>query len=401
MTRRRPELPVPAHLEMLVDRYEVMGPIGRGGMGHVYEGRCLRSGAHVAIKVMHADRPSVDATVAKRFSREAKILGSLHHPNIVRCLDHGVGQDGLAYIVMEYAAGRTLKTMLRQSGVLGELLTLDVAVQVCAGLDQAHTHGIVHRDIKEANIIVDTTGGNLAVKIVDFGVGKRIVSASESNLTKPGHFVGSYMHGSPEQVAGRKLDARSDIYSLGSLLFVMLTGRAPFPSGSLEEIFINRLSMPTPRLRDVNAAVHVTERTEEAVRRCLARHPDQRWQSMTTLRMELEECRREAAFQGGIVPKANPDRRTEPRGLESEDTVVDDPNEHPRTRVDSPDRYAVTLVDARFQEPGPRFESGPPIPTARRRHDAMSAAFLLRVLVVMLISAAVALGLVWLLLGPT
>jgi hypothetical protein len=117
--------------------------------------------------------------------------------------------------------------------------------------------------------------------------------------------------------------------------------------------------------------------------------------------MELEECCREAAFQGGIVPKAPPDRRTEPRGLESEDTVVDDPNEHPRTRVDSPDRYAVTLVDARFQEPGPRFESGSPIPTARRRRDAMSAAFLLRVMVVMLVSAAVALGLVWLLLGPT
>ncbi len=426
MTRTRPDLPVPAHLEMLAERYEVMGPIGRGGMGHVYEGRCLRSGARVAIKVMHADLPGIDATVAKRFSREAKILRSLHHPNIVRCVDHGVGQNGLAYLVMEYAAGPTLKTMLRQSGVLGELRTLDVAVQVCAGLEQAHTHGIVHRDIKEANVIVDTAGGSLAVKIVDFGVGKRLASASESNLTKPGHFVGSYMHGSPEQVAGRKLDARSDIYSLGSLLFVMLTGRAPFPSGSLEEIFINRLSMPTPRFRDVNAAARVSERTEEAVRRCLARHPDQRWQSMTTLRMELEECRREAAFPGGAAPKAVVDQVVEPRpSFEPEDTVVDDPNEHPRTRVDSLERYAVTLVDARFREPGTRSERGaPPLrtatlddtvapavdqeprslslsPRARRPREAMSTAFLLRVVAVMLASAVVALGLVWLLLGPT
>ncbi len=418
MARRRPELSVPAHLEMLADRYEVMAPIGRGGMGHVYEGRCLRSGARVAIKVMHADRPGIDATVVKRFSREAKILSSLHHPNVVRCLDHGIGQNGLAYIVMEYAAGRTVKTLLRQSGVLGELLVLDVAVQVCAGLEQAHTHGIVHRDIKEANIIVDTAGAGLVVKIVDFGVGKRLASASESNLTKPGHFVGSYMHGSPEQVAGRTLDARSDIYSLGSLLFVMLTGRAAFPSGTLEEIFINRLSMPTPRFREVNAATCVSERTEEAVRRCLARHPDQRWQSMTTLRMELEECRREAGFPAGPKPGSN---REPPPGLEQESTVVDDPKEYPRTRVDALDRYAVTVVDARFREPGHEpsaplplpapsetnavaydpSRSAPPVPfRGQRPRVATSTAFLLRVLAVMLASALVALGLVWLLLGP-
>jgi len=345
---------------MLADRYQVLGPIGKGGMGHVYEGRCRRTNARVAIKVMHADRPSADPTVTKRFSREAQMLGSLHHSNIVRCVDHGVGETGLAYLVMEYASGRTVKQMLRQLGSLDELFALEIALQVCAGLEQAHDQGILHRDVKAANVIVGTAGNQPLVKIVDFGVGKRLSSASETNLTKPGHFVGSYKHCSPEQLTGKALDGRSDIYSLGILLFEMLTGSPPFISKSLEQLFVERIHTLIPHFRQLAPEIRVSARTEEAVRRCLAQHPDERWQSVTALQVELEECLHDARF----VPATDRDTaaldETETTAttltatttpfVSTEPTTPEGPASHRPTMVETPERHSSTLIEYRIDD---------------------------------------------------
>lgn len=382
-TRRPPPI---GELEGFADRYEILSPVGRGGMGHVYEGRLRATGERVAIKVMNAERGG-DSTTAKRFAREAKMLGTLRHPNIVRCLEHGISPNGLAYIVMEFAEGRTVRQILDESRRLSEPVALDIALQVCAALEQAHDQGILHRDVKGANVVVASREGRPLVKLVDFGVGKRLSSASESTLTRPGHFVGSYEHCSPEQLTGRELDGRSDIYSFGVLLFEMLTGSAPFPTASLEQLFLDRLTLPVPPFRAVAPEARVSERTEEAVRRCLAKHPDRRWQSITVLRMELEECRREAqvAPRGQPVPGEDGAEepvtityvRRDPAGDASDDDPGDDPDE------------PVTLLHGR------------PEPAAMPASRGTSFGFLTTLLVVVIASAAVAFGVVaiWLLLS--
>jgi len=325
-------------------------------MGHVYEGRYRPTGAPVAIKVLNADRSATDPTAVKRFAREARLLSAMRHPNVVRCFEHGIGRGGMAYIVMALVKGRTVEQLLEDCGPVSEPFALDVALQMCAALEQAHEHGIVHRDVKGANVIVNEEGGSLLVTLVDFGVGKRLSSASETDLTRPGHFVGSYKHCSPEQLTGEELDGRSDIYSLGVLLFEMLSGRPPFPSDSLEQLFMERLAGPVPRFQDVAPDAEVSSRTEEAVRRCLARQPYDRWHSVISLRLELEECRREA--RGDFVAPGSADDphdavtktyagrgKTTAESWQPDPTTVEAPGHQLRTTLDSYSNEPITELD--------------------------------------------------------
>src|SRR5215468_6310175 len=205
--------------------FEVLGPLGAGGMGEVYRARDNRLDRTVAIKIL-PQQLSSDPVRKQRFEREEKTISSLNHPNI--CVLHDIGsQDGVDYLVMECVEGETLA---KRKGPLSLEQVLKYGAQIADALDKAHRAGIVHRDLKPSNIMITPTGA----KLLDFGLAKPVVATSpatmtvtkvESPVTQEGTIVGTFQYMSPEQVEGKELDGRSDIFSLGAVLYEMVTGK--------------------------------------------------------------------------------------------------------------------------------------------------------------------------------
>ncbi|WP_310448247.1 serine/threonine-protein kinase [Thiobacillus sp.] len=225
---------------MTIGRYEILDEIGQGAMGTVYRARDPMIERVVAIKtvsIAQLQREGADAE--SRFLREARSAGRLSHPNIVTIYDVSEA-DGLAYIAMEYLSGRTLRDIMNQ-GPIPLDLTLDTVTQMAEALAFAHEHGVIHRDIKPANVVVTQPRGR--VKLTDFGIAHLI----NSNQTQTGQMLGSPRYMSPEQAMGRAVDGRSDIFSLGAVLYEMLTGRYAFDGESLPNIIYRVISeMPAP-----------------------------------------------------------------------------------------------------------------------------------------------------------
>ena len=218
--------------------YEIVGPLGSGGMGEVYRAQDARLGRDVAIKVLPAEF-SADAVRKQRFEREAKTISSLNHPNI--CVLYDVGsQDGMDYLVMECVEGESLAKRL-EKGALPIEQVMKFGAQIAGGLEKAHRAGIVHRDLKPGNIMLTSSGA----KLLDFGLAKpALASASlatltavmptqpQSPVTQEGTIIGTFQYMSPEQVEGKEVDGRSDIFSLGSVLYEMVTGQKAFEGKS-------------------------------------------------------------------------------------------------------------------------------------------------------------------------
>lgn len=267
-------------------RYELIREIGRGGMGTVHAARCLLSGAQVAIKLVRVGHGD-DRSRVKRFEREARILRTLRHPNTVRLLDHGVDAAGRAFLVMEYVNGNTLAALLRMRGAFGESRAITIALEVCASLREAHSCGIVHRDIKPANIIMsDGESGPQRIKLLDFGIGKEFARTSDDGATRPGCFVGSHRHAAPEQLLGGAADARSDVYSVGILLYELMTGTVP---SDKRQVLIAR-----PALQDPDALQRqygMSTSMIAVLRKCLEWLPVNRFQSAAELSAALQACR--------------------------------------------------------------------------------------------------------------
>ncbi len=266
--------------------YTIVEKLGEGGMGVVYKARDTHLDRFVAVKVLPPERTS-DPERKARFVREAKAASALQHPNIVHIYDIS-SEDGVDYIAMEYVAGKTLDQMIPSKGMrLSELLK--IAIQITDALARAHSVGIVHRDLKPANVIVDEKG---LVKVVDFGLAKLVEQeASEESHTAPmeaatkeGVIIGTVAYMSPEQAEGKKVDARSDIFSFGALLYEMSTGLRAFQGdSSLSTLAAVLHEEPKPISGSTSSDFIKT------ITRCLRKDPDRRWQSMADLRVAVLE----------------------------------------------------------------------------------------------------------------
>jgi eukaryotic-like serine/threonine-protein kinase len=270
--------------------YEILGPLGAGGMGEVYRARDTRLERTVAIKILPAQFSS-DPVRKQRFEREAKTISSLNHPHI--CVLHDVGsQDGVDYLVMECVEGETLAKRL-EKGALSPEQVLKIGAQIAAALDKAHRNGVVHRDLKPGNIMMTPSGA----KLLDFGLAKPAAAmasvatmtatvAKQSPATEQGTIVGTFQYMSPEQIEGKELDGRSDLFSLGAVLYEMLTGQRAFDGKS-------QLSVASAILEKEPAAISAVKpmtppTLDHAIRRCLAKDPEERWQTARDLELELK-----------------------------------------------------------------------------------------------------------------
>ena len=266
--------------KVLGERYEVGALIGRGGMADVRSGHDTRLGRTVAIKRLRSDLAS-DPTFQARFRREAQSAASLNHPSIVAVYDTGeeVAPDGthVPYIVMEYVEGKTLREIMREGRKILPERALEITADVLSALDYSHRAGIVHRDIKPANVMLTPTG---RVKVMDFGIARAIADAS-STMTATAAVVGTAQYLSPEQARGEQVDARSDIYSTGCLLFELLTGRPPFQGDSPVSVAYQHVREEPPTPSSIEPEVGPRDRRDrrqgagqEDVRALPVRRPD-------------------------------------------------------------------------------------------------------------------------------
>jgi serine/threonine-protein kinase len=279
-----------------VGRYEITGELGRGAMGVVYKALDPTIGRTVALKTMRLDVHGLDAQeMVRRFQNEARAAGVLNHPNIVTIYDAGE-QDGIFYIAMEFIEGTTLHEVLAEQRVLATEEVLQLTRQICRGLDYAHSNGIVHRDIKPANIMITANG---TVKIMDFGIAK-----SGGQVTNTGQVLGTPNYMSPEQVKGRLLDGRSDIFSLGVILYEMLTGEKPFVGQNVTTIIYKIVNETPITPRDLDVTVHPG--LSAIVTKALAKVPDDRYQTGADLVRDLENYKLAGPVRSGSAAAISP-----------------------------------------------------------------------------------------------
>ena len=265
-----------------IGQYKIESVIGKGGMATVYKAYQPSICRYVAIKVL-AEQYAEDPQFVKRFEGEAKAVAGLEHPNILPVYDFG-SQAGLLYMVMRLIEGSTLAERIYSDPPLTYSEIVPIISGVADALDYAHSHGIIHRDIKPSNVMIDQ---HKSVLLMDFGLAKSVEGTTQSRLTQTGTVVGTATYMSPEQAADEELDGRSDVYSLGVVLFEMLVGRPPFEGDTMVAIALKHINEPTPSLRAINP--EIPESFERVVFKSMEKWADDRYQTATALSHDLQE----------------------------------------------------------------------------------------------------------------
>ena len=262
---------------IIAERYHVLKKLGEGGMGQVYLAEHVKMGRKSAVKVMNPGMVN-DADAISRFNREAANASRINHPNVAGIYDFGETAEGLIYLAMEFIEGESLTSLVEKSGALAPARAANIAQQAAAGLQVAHDMGIVHRDLKPDNIMIaKNRDGSDCVKVVDFGIAKA-AGAENQKVTKTGLVVGTPEYMSPEQLAGDKLDGRSDVYSLALVAFNMFTGALPFPSETAQESMIMRLTDEPKSLAEMKPDTIWPPAVQSVMRRALQRRASERYQ---------------------------------------------------------------------------------------------------------------------------
>src|SRR6185503_13030779 len=285
-----------------IGKYAIVGQIGTGGFGVVYEGRDPFLKRRVAIKTCSSE----ESDIRDRFFREAEIAGNLQHRNIVTVHDFGI-QDGVPYLVQEYLTGEDLDRVVARREPLPPAQRVDILVQTARGLEYAHAHGVIHRDVKPANIRLTADG---TVKIMDFGIAK--LSNVASHLTRTGMTLGTAAYLPPEQIRGTAVDHRADVFSFGVTAYELLTYRRPFTGKTISALFWELLQREPEPLK--NHWPSCPPALEEIVTRCLAKDPQKRYADFGELIPALEEALAEMQRPGRGEERtlAHPDSRLPP-----------------------------------------------------------------------------------------
>jgi len=288
--------------ELFAERYELEELVGTGGMSSVYRAHDKLLERHVALKVMH-EQFTADSDYVERFRREARSVAQLSHPNIVTVIDRGE-QDDRQYIVFEYCDGENLKSLLEREGPLPEREAIGLALQIARALGFAHAQGLVHRDVKPQNVLLNGDG---RAKVTDFGIARSL--DVHGGLTQTGTVMGTSDYISPEQARGSRVDAQSDIYSLGAVLYELLTAEVPFPGDNFVAVAMRHINEPPPSVRAKRP--DVSPRLDAVVRRAMAKDPRDRFRSMEELCAELDAClgQAEGPSSGAETMVVAPSRR--------------------------------------------------------------------------------------------
>ena len=280
--------------QTLAGKYHIEKLIKRGGMGAVYKGKHVLIDKTVAVKVLRAAL-ALDDDVVRRFSREAKAASRISHPHAVSVTDFGESENGVVFLVMEYLDGRTLKEIIKSEGPMQLARVVEILRQVAGALDAAHEQGVVHRDLKSDNIMLSKTNGGEWAKVLDFGIAKIQQSDSrDTDITAANLVIGTPQYMSPEQCSqSGAIDSRSDIYSLGIILYEMLSAELPFTGESPTVIMMKQVQDPPPSIRDVRPEIPAT--VSRIILKALAKQPADRFQTAGELSAALNQAAREVA----------------------------------------------------------------------------------------------------------
>ena len=324
-------------------RYEILRHVARGGMAEVYLAHDLMLDRRVALKVLFPEL-STDPTFVERFRREAQAAANLSHPNIVSIYDWGE-EDGTYFIVMEYIEGRTLSQVLRSEGPLLPDRAADIAADVAAALGFAHRNGVIHRDVKPGNVLIDAYG---QVKVTDFGIAR--AADTDHDLTQTGAVMGTATYFSPEQAQGLRIDQRSDVYALGVVLYEMVAGRPPFQGDNPTAIAVKHVrEQPLPP-RQVNR--DIPAQFEAVIMQAMAKNPADRYASADELRSDLQRYRQGRTVIANPTMVANPGydpgvTQAAPAYRDQTEVVQTPPPLPPQAAPDSGNRtwaFAVLLI---------------------------------------------------------